>query len=210
MTLRAMTALTAYPDAIASPGQGAAASPIVAARRDPEQEIRAALSGGRYHEALASCVRDYGELLGRLCMALVGSQTEAEDLVQETLLAAHRGFHGYRDEGTVKAWLSSIARRKCARHLETRSRSKSSPNPGPDLPAAASVEEDVLLGRHASRARTLLDSIRPSEREALVLRYAVGLTFREVAQACGIDEAAARKRVSRALARLRSQLGAEE
>jgi len=40
----------------------------------------------------------------------------------------------------------------------------------------------------------------------LILRYAGGLSFREVAAACGIDEAAARKRVSRAHARLREQL----
>jgi RNA polymerase sigma-70 factor (ECF subfamily) len=36
-----------------------------------------------------------------------------------------------------------------------------------------------------------------------LLRYEAGLSYREVGEACGVDEAAARKRVSRALARLR-------
>ena len=60
--------------------------------------------------------------------------------------------------------------------------------------------------QRAERARAALEQIRPSEREAVVLRYAAELSFREVGEACGIDEAAARKRVSRALARLREAL----
>jgi RNA polymerase sigma-70 factor (ECF subfamily) len=43
----------------------------------------------------------------------------------------------------------------------------------------------------------------------VVLRFEAGLSFRELAIACGVDEAAARKRVSRALARLREELGEE-
>jgi RNA polymerase sigma-70 factor (ECF subfamily) len=57
--------------------------------------------------------------------------------------------------------------------------------------------------RRAEAARALLARVRPTEREALLLRYEAGLSYREVGEACGVDEAAARKRVSRALARLR-------
>jgi RNA polymerase sigma-70 factor (ECF subfamily) len=61
----------------------------------------------------------------------------------------------------------------------------------------------------AQRARDALAKLKPSEREAVVLRYQAELSFREVAAACGVDEAAARKRVSRALSRLRADLGEE-
>jgi RNA polymerase sigma-70 factor (ECF subfamily) len=44
----------------------------------------------------------------------------------------------------------------------------------------------------------------------VTLRYEAGLSFREVAVACGVDEAAARKRVSRALSRLRERLSEVE
>jgi RNA polymerase sigma-70 factor (ECF subfamily) len=64
--------------------------------------------------------------------------------------------------------------------------------------------------RRAERARTALSTIRPSEREALVLRYASELSFREVGVACGVEEATARKRVSRALAKLRDAMGSKE
>lgn len=216
MTMAAQTALTQEPGVSAGDGQACADVPQDAGPRepepelDPQQRIVAALSAGRHDEALRLCACHHGETLGRLCMSLVGSQTEAEDLVQETLLAAYQGFGGYREQGTVKAWLCSIARRKCARHLELRSRSKLPRATGTEPELVASAEEQVVARRRADRARVLLESIRPSERETLVLRYAAGLTFREVAQACGIEEAAARKRASRALAALRSQLGAEE
>jgi RNA polymerase sigma-70 factor (ECF subfamily) len=78
---------------------------------------------------------------------------------------------------------------------------------GPKL-ADAEVEvpqadELIQARQRAEAARALLREVRPSEREALLLRYVGELSFREVGEACGIDEAAARKRVSRALARLR-------
>lgn len=63
-----------------------------------------------------------------------------------------------------------------------------------------------LERERAQRARAALAKLKPSEREAVVLRYDSGLSFREVALACGVDEAAARKRVSRALARMRADL----
>ena len=67
--------------------------------------------------------------------------------------------------------------------------------------------EAVVQNERATSARAALAAIRPSEREALVLRYLGELSFREVGEACGIDEAAARKRVSRALAKLRDIVG---
>ena len=176
-----------------------------------EESIDAALQRKQHAAALTLCARQHGPAIGRLCMALVGSQADAEDLTQETLLAAHDAFDSWRGEGSVRAWLFGIARRKCARHLETRTvgraklellRDDAHPA-GPD-PADAASERQL-----AARARKALGEIRPSEREALILRYVAGLSFREVAAACGIDEAAARKRVSRAHARLRAELGAE-
>jgi len=177
---------------------------------DPAGSVEAAIERREHDAALTLCVRQHGAAIGRLCMALVGSQADAEDLTQETLLAARDAFDSWRGEGSVRAWLFGIARRKCARHLESRTvgraklellRDDAHP-PGPD-PADAASHRQL-----AARARQALAEIRPSEREALILRYVGGLSFREVAAACGIDEAAARKRVSRAHARLRAALGA--
>ena len=72
------------------------------------------------------------------------------------------------------------------------------------------VQPDALTLERAQQARALLERVRPSDRDALLLRYCGELSFREVAAACGIEEAAARKRVSRALLALRSTLEKEK
>jgi RNA polymerase sigma-70 factor (ECF subfamily) len=57
-----------------------------------------------------------------------------------------------------------------------------------------------------AEVRAALETLSASDRELLVLRYDADQSFRDIADALGIDEAAARKRVSRALMRLREQL----
>jgi len=134
-------------------------------------------------------------------------------MMQETLLDAHDALAGWRREGSLRSWLMAIARRKCARLLETKNRRTArlrlvhdaERTPGSDdVP-----ERQLILRQRAESARTALEAVRPSEREALLLRYGAGLSFREVAECCGIDEAAARKRVSRAIATLRETLREE-
>ena len=174
-----------------------------------DQPILEALAARDRDRAANLLVEQHAKALGRACMALLGSQSEAEDVLQETLLAALDGLESFRGDGTLRAWLLSVARRRCARRLEARARER-------DLKQnlAASEAQDSAAGAErasmAARARKLLDDVRPTEREALVLRFAAELSFREVGQACGIDEAAARKRVSRGLARLRSLLGEDK
>ncbi len=142
-------------------------------------------------------------------MAFTGSQAEAEELVQETLVAAYDAFPTYRGDGTVKAFLFGIARRLCARSVERRVRRDARlvlvqpDGQAPDAGELAAAKE------RAERARRALSELRPTEREALLLRFEGELPFRDVASACGCDEPAARKRVSRALARMRALLKEE-
>ncbi|HMJ10028.1 MAG TPA: RNA polymerase sigma factor [Polyangiaceae bacterium] len=173
---------------------------------DAEQEIVDAILAGDHRRALVLCAERHATSLGRLCLALIGSRSEIDDLVQETLLDAHASFGTYRGDGSLRGWLYAIARRKCARHLEKRSRHTQRIKQL-DEDAGAALPVEVLIQREqAESARAALSDIRPSEREALVLRFLGELSFAEVGQACGIDEAAARQRVSRGLRRLREIL----
>lgn len=185
-------------DAIQSPGI-----------REEDRPIVQAFDRGDLGTAMRLCVESHATAIGRLCMALVGCQAEAEELTQETLLSAQTSLGSFRRDGALRSWLFAIARRKCARHLERRTkRSERELEP----PSEGTPPSDELLAaRHrAERVRKALDDIRPTEREAVVLRYVCELDYRDVADACGIEEPAARKRVSRALARLRETLGNEE
>jgi RNA polymerase sigma-70 factor (ECF subfamily) len=179
------------------------------ARADEARAIEALIAAGDFRGALSRCARVYATGLGRLCMAFTGSQAESEELVQETLLAAFDAFPQYRAEGTVKAWLFGIARRLCGRHTEMRARRESRLRLVHDTRPRPDASDLALERERAERARAALAKLKPSEREAVVLRYEAGLSFKELSIACGVDEQAARKRVSRALAKLRAELGEE-
>ena len=180
-----------------------ALTPVPMEPSEPSPDpITLLLQEGRHRDALVACVRTHGAVLGRLCMALLGSQADADEAAQETLLRAHRGMATYRGEGSVKAWLCGIARHVCAHALETRRRGRQLLEvvPAPDEAGA----DEVARRQHARLLRDALGRLKPTEREALVLRYVADLSHREIAGACNIDEAAARKRISRALSRLRA------
>lgn len=180
--------------------------PPESARSNVDASILEALADRQRDRAATLLVQAHARAVGRACMALLGSQSEAEDALQETLLAALDGLENFRGDGTLRAWLLSVARRRCARRLEARARERELKQSS-STPEAEPSPERLSMAR---RARLLLGEIRPTEREALVLRFAADLRFREVGEACGIDEATARKRVSRGLARLRSLLGEDE
>jgi RNA polymerase sigma-70 factor (ECF subfamily) len=183
----------------------------------PSRDEQIILALGRKDRKTAATllVEEHARAIGRTCMALLGSQSEAEDALQETLMAALEGLESFRSDGTLRAWLLSVARRRAARRLETRSREREVQQEARHgvaalslmAPEAAASAERLSMAR---RARELLEQVRPTEREALVLRFAAELSFREVGQVCGIDEATARKRVSRGLCRLRSLLGEDK
>ena len=180
------------------------AAAIPSSASDPIVDL---IRGGQHREALTACARTHQTILGRLCMALLGSQADADEAVQETLLRAHRAMASYRAEGTVKAWLCGIARHVCAHMLETRRRGRELL----EIVPTEGEQRDAFEARRRTRlVRDALEKLKPSEREALVMRFVADLSHREIAVACGLDEAAARKRTSRALARLRSIVPTEE
>jgi RNA polymerase sigma-70 factor (ECF subfamily) len=167
-----------------------------------QDELQQAIDAKQWRSAALACARRYGADVGRLCMAMLGERAVAEEAAQETLLAAYQGLPTYRGEAPVRAWLLGIARKKCLRVLEQRRLRLALPNE-----AAASMpnaEEWLLHKAQAERARSALAQIKPSEREALLLRYQSGLSYEDIASLTAVDSAAVRKRVSRALLRLRA------
>jgi RNA polymerase sigma-70 factor, ECF subfamily len=168
-----------------------------ASELDPIAEL---IQQARHRDAVAACATTHGTVLGRLCMALLGSRADADEAVQETLLRAHRAMSTYRGEGSVKAWLCGIARHVCVHTLEGRRKQRAILEV---VPTEAEAQNVFELRRRAHLVREALGKLKPTEREALVLRYVADLSHREIALACNLDEPTARKRISRALSRLR-------
>jgi RNA polymerase sigma-70 factor (ECF subfamily) len=165
---------------------------------------------GDYRAAMAQCAELHGPALGRLCMAFLGSQADAEEAVQETLLAAHASMASYRGEGTVRAWLFGIARRQCARVLERGPHRRQHLQLIDACSGGQSPREEAAAHRRAATIRAALALLNPSERDAVILHYQAGLSFREIATITGTAEATARKRASRGLGRLRKHLNRED
>jgi RNA polymerase sigma-70 factor (ECF subfamily) len=176
------------------------------AARGEDDPIVLLVRQGAYQEAATRCAREHSRAIGRLCMAMLGNQAEAEEAVQETFLSAHRAIAQLRGDGRVLSWLVSIARRICVRRLESRARHARRLELVHDADQESSPAELMEKKRRARSVREALTELKPSEREILLLRYQADLSFREVAEACGLDEPTARKRTSRALARLRTLL----
>lgn len=177
---------------------------------DPDRIVERLLLGGDARGAIAACARFYGVAVGRLCFILLGSQSEADEAAQETMLAAFRAVPSYRGEGAPRAWLFGIARRICAqRQLSAGRRARRSvllrsDESGRD---ASELHDDA---ERAARLQTALAVISASDREIIALRYESERSFKDIAGLLGIDEATARKRVGRALVRLRAFIDAGE
>jgi RNA polymerase sigma-70 factor (ECF subfamily) len=175
---------------------------------DSDDPIPALIERGEYREAIAQMAQRHGPAVGRMCFTLLRSQDEAEEVAQETFLSAHKALAQFRGDGSVRAWLFGIARRQCARRLERQRRHLELVEES--TAGAGNPELSARKLRRAAHLRSILTTLKPSERDAIVLRYSAGLSFQEVAGVMGITPAAARKRASRGLMRLRTTLRAED
>jgi RNA polymerase sigma-70 factor (TIGR02960 family) len=139
------------------------------------------------------------------CYRMVGSVQDAEDLVQETLLAAWRGLDGFEERSSVRSWLYRIATNRCLNALRDASR-RPQPPPVAALPEPTRRAEpvwlqpypDVLLdglpeqapgpeARYEARESVeiafiiALQQLPPRQRAVLVLRDVLGYRTAEVA-----------------------------
>jgi len=176
---------------------------------DLENLVTRSLDRKDYRQALELIARGHAASLGRLCMAALGNPGEAEELVQEILLQAYTSLPSFERRSAVKTWLYAIARRSCSQAIDKRARRRR-------LQGAAAADEPVADLRHELEARgrkeglrRALEELSGGVQEVMLLRYVAGLSFREVAEACGIREEAARQRASVGLKSLRRRLCAE-
>jgi RNA polymerase sigma factor (sigma-70 family) len=134
---------------------------------------------------------------------------DAEDCLQETFLAALRAYPR-AEARNLRAWIFTIARRKAIDHHRSRSRTPT-PVAEPEVlsdraGAAGESAEATALGmnrRHSAIWAAVAD-LPPAQRAAVVLRFAVDLRYREVGEALGTSEDAARQNVHEALKKLRT------
>ena len=154
--------------------------------------------------------------LYQLATRFCGNPDEAEELVQEVFLSAHKGWHNFRGEADEKPWLYTIAARACQRMHRKRSGEPDTigslhellPFGEPLIACIPDEQPDAQQHQILAEARERLEAEitrLPDEfRVPLLLKEIVGFSVREVAQILGLEEATARSRVHRARLKLRS------
>jgi RNA polymerase sigma-70 factor, ECF subfamily len=157
-------------------------------------------------EALA---QELGQPLLRYLRRLVGDQTVADDLLQETLVRIARGLSAFSGRSSAKTWAYSIATNVAADHfrkVEHRLNIVEVSEAG-DLPDAdRSADERMVVDEMNSCVRQVIDSLPDDYRTALVLHELEGLTMEHTAEICGCSLATAKIRIHRGRERLRKAL----
>jgi RNA polymerase sigma-70 factor (TIGR02960 family) len=166
------------------------------------------------------------------CYRIVGSVEDAEDLVQETLLAAWRGLERFEGRASVRNWLYRIATNRSLNMLRDRSRRPREVPPMVEPPEPTRRAEpvwlepypDTLLEGLADSAENpevryetkesvalafvaALQHLPPQQRAVLVLRDALGFRAAEVAEMLETSEAAVKGALQRARAAVDERLG---
>src|SRR6478609_443048 len=141
-------------------------------------------------------------LLFSIAYRMLGSASEAEDVVQDAWLRASQDEHA--DIRSPRAYLTTIVTRLCIDHLRSAER-KRLEYPGPWLPeplAEPNQESAELASSLTTAFLLVLERLAPTERAVFLLREVFELDFDEIATAVGKNEANTRQILTRARRRL--------
>ena len=165
-------------------------------------------------EALEALLERHQARLYRFARRLCRHREDAEDVLQESLLAAARGLPGFRGASSLGTWLYTIARSFCIKKRRKSVFAQTEVSLDTEVPAAvrgvadpAPRPDDALEASRLEAAleRAIAELDRPY-REVLLLRDVEGLPAAEVARVTGLTVAAVKTRLHRARARLRERL----
>jgi RNA polymerase sigma-70 factor, ECF subfamily len=130
---------------------------------------------------------------------------DAEDLVQETLLRAYRGFAGFASGTNVRAWLHTILQRVRTDAFRKRLRSPRTTELPEDGPAVPPPQEALASGGE-DLEKALRDLPEPFQ-TAVVLRDVEDFSYQEIATMLDIPIGTVMSRLHRGRAWLRARLG---
>jgi RNA polymerase sigma-70 factor (ECF subfamily) len=160
--------------------------------------------------AFEELYRTHAGRLYSLAMRMTGSPSDAEDLLQDIFLAAHRKLDSFRGEAALGTWLYRLGMNLILDHLRSRAARTGQVTDGMD---DMSVLADASAHRLGSSAVARIDLERAIAqlpegcRAAFVLHDVEGLEHQEVAEVLGIAEGTSKSQVHKARLRLRALLG---
>lgn len=167
--------------------------------------VNAVLNGDR--EAFRGLVERYQEAYLLYAGRMVSSRAVAEDVVQESFIAAYEKLETCEYPERFASWCFHIVRNRCHDHLRS---PRSRPSDPEDLDALPADGEDPGEAVERSDLRAVLvgamASLSPLLREAFVLYHEQSLTYPQMAERLGASESALKMRVKRAREELQARL----
>ena len=162
-------------------------------------------------QSYAALYSQFAPGIYRLCYSLLLHRQDAEDVLQESFVYAFKNLHRYdATRAGFKTWLYTIAISRCRNQYRrkrpalldmTQLLDLEIPSPRSERPERALAEQDTR-----DTIETALAALSPRLREAVVLRYGHGLTFREIAEVMDCPQKTAESRVRLAHEALRGVL----
>lgn len=146
--------------------------------------------------------------LRAFAVSLCGRSDVADDLVQDAVLGAWAGRHGFVPGSNMRAWLFRILRNGFYSRL--RKASREVPDSGERLAAQLAVAPPQHASLAMHEMRRALDALPGDQREAIILVGASGFSYEEAAEICGCATGTLKSRVHRARARLREVMALTE
>jgi len=141
----------------------------------------------------------------------------AETLTQECFLKAHRNWRSFRGESSAMTWLMRIAinlqkdhwrNRRMQFWRKTQTNAVELDEASDWLPSGErSVEQQLLARERVAQVGKAVEGLSERQRTVFLLRYVEELELSEIARATGLNEGTVKAHLSRALARVRAELG---
>ena len=183
----------------------------------PEQNVEpgelAPAAKADLDRAFADFYRDHLRDVYSYAYYRVGNHHDAEDLTEQAFLQAYRHFDRARRESDgrpLRPWVIRIAHNLASNYYRDRSRRPQTPLENADPVAARHDTEAIAEGREELRQVMVhLDRLPEDRREALIMRFALGMDNREIARALGRSDGATKVLIHRAIKQLQEEMGDE-
>jgi RNA polymerase sigma-70 factor (ECF subfamily) len=158
-------------------------------------------------DSYALLVKRYQKPIYNLMLRMTGSEQDALDLTQETLVRAYEKLEKFDPSAPFFPWLYTMGL-NLARDFLRRAKRSPIESYDPENGFSTETDQDDRLLDHIDAQQVLegLQTLPLEHREALLLRFHEGLSLSEIAYALGLSVSAAKMRVHRGLLKLRQLL----
>jgi RNA polymerase sigma-70 factor (ECF subfamily) len=152
-------------------------------------------------EAFTQLVESYQRPVYNLCYRMLGDQDEAEDAAQETFLRVYKHIKHYDHTRPFSTWLLSIAAHLCIDQLRKRRLVLVSMDGTPYIDPPDGLpgpEASYYLKEDQKRVQSLLKTLSPADRAAVVMYYWYDFSYDEISDSLSLTVSAVKSRLHRA------------